>query len=459
MIEGILCNLYKKYLSKGDYNEFVIQLTSILNKKEIPFEIKKGGALRSYVRDFIVQVVINNKKYVLVNNASILESTDEICSKYIEYLFYSKGKFLPRSIVNGDIEDIYKEYKKNKKYNHYYNLLEKYYGVNEIAIIFERGIKKNKLFEEYYDIIDNSIKLYLIEEYNGAITILLPCIEGMLRKILNNKLGIEGYSNDSNYLKSILDKVLMEWQNIIYPEKEYWFLPEFQNNFKNLYLTEGLSVMIRGFLFFLSDFIYEKIEKFKEKYPEETLNRHSILHGFTQNYGTKHNWLYIFGMLDFLLILSSFKVFKDGHNIHSLIKRLEYIYIKEQQDVKRKCKFEDELKYLNHIFNKIIMLSLQEANKEVEESQFRKRYIKEIIQEKLENNLRKNLSIISYYYSWEYDYELEKTLKLKYTGSSAKEKNLVNIYFEKTGIEIKESYINYYLDLEKYHLEEIKCQN
>lgn len=456
MIEGILCCLYSKYLSKGNYDEFVDKLTYILNKKNVSFEIKKGEALRNRVRDFIIQVITNDRKYILINNKKNLESVDKICSEYMEYLFYSKGKFLPRGIINGDIEDIYKEYKKNKKYDHYYKLLEKYYGTNEIAIIYERGIKKNKIFEEYYDIIDNSIKLYLIEEYNGAITTLLPCIEGILRKILNEKLGIEGYSDDSNYLKSILNKVLIEWQNIIYPPKEYWFLPELQEDFKNLYLTESLSVMIKGFLFFLRDFIYENIEKFEEKYPEETLNRHSILHGFTQNYGTKNNWLYIFGMLDFLLILSNFKLFKDGHNINSLIKSLEYSFIKEQQNIKKRYNFEEELKFLNHRFNEIIVLSLYEAKKEIEKVQFRKSYIKEIIQEKLENNLRKNLSIISYYYSWKYDYELGKTLKLKYTGSSIKEKNLVNIYFEKTGIEIEESYINYYLDLEKCQLEEIK---
>ena len=456
-MEGILCRLYNQYLSKGDYENFIEQLTLILNKKGKTFKIKRGGALRSIVRNFLIQVIIDGKSYILIEDRKNLKSVEEICSSYIEYSFYSNGKFLPRGIIKGDISDIYQDYKITNRFDYYYKILEKYYSIEEIAIIYERGIKKNRLFEEYYDIIDNSIKLYLIEEYNGAITTLLPCIEVILKKILNNKLGKEGYSSSSNYLESILDIILLEWQNIIYPPEKYWFLPDLQEDFKNLYLTEELSVMIKGFLFFLSDFLYEDTKKFKEKYPEERLNRHSILHGFTLDYGTKHNWLYLFGMIDFLLILSNFKLFKDGHNIHSIIKGLEYTFVKEKQNSKRKCIFEEELNYLKSHFSKIILTSLSKAKEEVEKVKFRESYIKEIIGENLKDNTKRELLRISYYYSWEYDYELGKTLKLKLRDkeSTIEEKNLVNIYFDKVELNLEESYINYYLDLEKQQLEEI----
>ena len=76
-MEGILCSLYNQYLSKGGYENFIGQLTFILDKKGKTFEIKRGGALRSIVRDFLIQVIIDGKSYILIEDKLILNQVAE----------------------------------------------------------------------------------------------------------------------------------------------------------------------------------------------------------------------------------------------------------------------------------------------------------------------------------------------------------------------------------------------
>lgn len=449
-IEGILCNLYNSYLTQNNYKEFVEKLKYILDKKKIKFKIEKNFALRNIKRPFFIQVVIKNRKYILIENENNIKlSPDEICHLYPEYPIYLKGKFFPRGIINEDISKIYQEYIKTHTFDYYYQTLEKHFTLEMIAIIYERDLKKNKLFNDYLDIIDNSIKLYIIGEYNAAVAILLPCIEGILRKISNSKLKKIGYDTSKNYLDLLLENTLKEWQNIIYPQNEYWFLPKLEEKFKILFFTEKLSVTIKGFFSFLKDFLYTNIDDFKIKYPEENLNRHSIFHGYTINYGTKYNWLYIFGMIDFLLVLSNFNIFKTGHNIMSLAKFMEYNLIKENQNLKIKYplymlinSFKIKLKkYID-----FILLKLDINKKDLEYEIF---YI-------LKNS--SDFYFIDSFYYWIYDYE-KNLIRFKHGQPGITEindeieKDLVIISFNKTNVN-DIGVINYYIDLRTLKLTE-----
>ena len=451
IIEGILCKGWNLYLSKNNYNEFYKFLNNIFKEKNIEFSIEKKLFGRTQQKEVIV-INIANREYILPRFELTKKTIEDICLEDYKYIFYLNGKYLPRGIPNGEIDELYLNYKNTLKFDTYYDLLDELYSEDTISIVLERSIKKDINFQEYSDLIDESIKLYLKNKFTGAISILLPCIEGILRKIINSYSGIDNYYKEKNYLQKAQKEVLKKWGAIIYPKSEVWFHPELEKDNKYLYLFDKLAIIINGFFKYLESFFYGNIDDFIKDYPNENLNRHSIVHGYTLDYGKKENYLLLFGMLDFLLLLSNFELWREGHNYKSYIKAIEYKYIRNTV-----CPIDFKLNHkeilINHL--ELIKILLIESLDELEKLVLKNSWIKKFMKETLKNEISKKINSLYFIpffaYTLIFDYEKESIL-LKYNSkdfhcsSQELELNIFEISFTED-FERKNSYIYFFINL------------
>lgn len=452
IIEGIICKGWKNFLKRDNYNGFCDFLNKVFIEKNIKFHIEKKLFGRTKMREVTI-ITINNKLYILPNLELIKKEKEDICNENPKYIFYLNGKYLPRGIPNGEIEDLYLNYKKTLNFDHYYILLDLLYREDSFSIVLEKSIKRDDNFKEYYNLIDESIRLYFKKQFSGAISILLPCIEGILRKITNNYLGADNFYRKKYYLEKAEEEVLKKWSNIIYPKNEVWFHPELEKDYKYLYLFDEVPIIVSGFFKYLDAFFYRDIDDFRRDYPKENLNRHSIVHGYTLDYGKKENYLLLFGMLDFLLLLSKFELTRSRHNYESYIKMIEYINInKLDYPINFKLNNRKILTDSLEFIKSIIRESMDDLDKELSKEIWRKRDSKEIFKNILSKKINKLMFIPFFVYMLVYDYEKENIL-LKYgsSGIYSSGDELELSIFEISFIEEFEkrnSYIYFYINFE-----------
>lgn len=457
IIEGILCSGWNLFFKKNDYEGFYKFLDKVFKIKQIKFSIEEKLFGRTQVRKVIV-IDIDNRKYILPGLELIKKSIEDICLEDYKYIFYLNGKYLPRGIPNGEADKLYLNYKTTLKFDGYYKLLGELYNEATISIVLERSIKKDINFQEYYDLIDESIRLYLKNKFAGAIAILLPCIEGILRKITNDYLNLNSYYKEKDYLKKAQEEVLKKWGDIIYPKNEFWFHPELEKERKYLYLFDGLPIIVNGFFKYLEAFFYRNIDDFRKEYPNENLNRHSIVHGYTLDYGKKENYLLLFGMLDFLLLVSDFKLMREGHNYKSYVKTIEYQHIKNTN-----CSIDFNLNHKKilienlEIVKTLLIESLEEVEKCILKDPWQKIYKKEKLKNEILEKIKRLTFIPFFAYTLIFDYEKE-TIVLKYGSAGSHccsqdaEPNIFEIYFTE-GFERKNSYIYFHINLENKEVE------
>ena len=448
IIEGILCKAWD-ILKKNNFEDFYNFLERVFTEKSIQFSIEKKLFGRTKLTKVIV-ININNIEYILPTLELIQKGVDDICYDDYRYIFYLNGKYLPRGISLGKIEDLYLSYTKKSNFDDYYKFLNESYAEDTFSIVLERSIKKDINFQEYYNLINESIKLYLKDNFLGAVSILLPCIEGILRKIVNNCLNLNNHYKEKHYLQIAEKEILKKWKNIIYPNDKFWFHPLLQEDNKYLYLFDELPIFIRGFFKYLEAFFYRKIDDFLIEYPNENLNRHSILHGYTLDYGKKDNYLMLFGMLDFLLLLSRFELTRCGHNYESFVKMQEY------KNTKILTNF--DLNYKQILINSLdsieilLVESLVELEKSILKNPWKKTFLKETFKDELSKKIRTLYFIPFFTYALKFDSKKD-TIILKYDSPGvfstrdALEPNIFEIYFTKE-FERKNSYIYFYINIE-----------
>lgn len=309
-IEAIIGKEWENYKKKLDKDNLYSRLKKIFELKNVEYKITESKFGRTLYQE-VIEIEIDTRKYILPSIILANKTITDLCKENYEYSFYLNGKFLPRSISYGKINELYIDCVKTNNYDAYFKYLDEFYNIDNLSIIIERTVVENKDFIEYKEIIDESISMYLKEYYFSAISLLIPCIEGILRKIINTHLKEEDYYKEKDYLAKALNVILDSWGEIIYPKEKFWFPKEIFESKKYLYMFDLLPIMTHGLFAYLEDFFYGNIEKFKKKYNNETLNRHSIVHGYSTNYGTKNNWLLLFGILDSLLLVSrKFEIFR-----------------------------------------------------------------------------------------------------------------------------------------------------
>lgn len=463
MIEGILCKGWNIILKDNKFEEFYKFLDKILTGKNIQFNIEKKLYGRTKMKEVIV-ITIDNMEYILPSLELLTKDIDNICDEDYRYIFYLNGKYLPRGIPNIEVEKLYLNYKNTLRFDDYYKLLDKLYNEDTISIVLERSIKKDANFKEYYNLIDESIKLYLKNNFIGAISIIIPCIEGILRKIINNYLNLSNHYSEKQYLPIAEREVLKKWSDIIYPKDKVWFHPILEKDNKYLYLFDELPIFIRGFFKYLDAFFYRRIDEFKAEYPNENLNRHSIVHGFTTDYGKKENYLMLFGMLDFLLLLSKFELTRCGHNYESYIKAKEYRYIKNTDhlmdfDFNYKKILLDSLGFIKTLLTE----SLDELEESISKNPWKKNYVKEVFKDEILKKINKLVFIPFFVYTLTVDDEKE-TIILKYgshgvySARDILEPNIFEIYFTEE-FERKNSYIYFYVNIETKEIDSFIDKN
>ncbi|MEG0134710.1 MAG: hypothetical protein RR682_01760 [Cetobacterium sp.] len=455
MIEGILCQGWNITLKNKNFEDFYKFLDKILTEKNMQFNIEKKKFGRTKMKEVIV-INIDNMEYVLPSLELLtkgIKDIENICHDDYRYIFYLNGKYLPRGISNGDVDLLYSSYIENSNFDDYYKFLDKLYTEDIFSIVLERSIIKDINFQGYYSLIDESIKLYLKNNFLGAISIILPCIEGILRKIINNYLNSNNHYRGKDYLQKSQIEVLKKWGDIIYPKDKVWFHPMLEKDSKYLYLFDELPIIIRGFFKYLDAFFYRNIDEFRAEYPNENLNRHSILHGYTLDYGKKENYLMLFGMLDFLLLLSKFELIRYSHNYESYIKMKEYEYIKNTNYLMR-----GELNYKKILIGYLDLIkalfieSLNELENSILKDPWKKKYLKELLTDEISKKINKLIFIPFFIYTLIFDDEKE-TIILKYgspgtiSSRDILEPNIFEIYFTEE-FERKNSYIYFYINLE-----------
>ncbi|MFG0680434.1 hypothetical protein ACF8GB_07885 [Pseudomonas sp. xss_4] len=174
-------------------------------------------------------------------------------------------------------------------------MLREIYTPQAIAELIEGVWSKRTAFKPYYDQLVESSKAYCLGLYNVAIVGILPCIEGIVRR-----LGLaSGIRVDSEVSINNLVKVFRRLQ-----QKEVdsmmdgfdWF-PASEINISLLNRFHERVQIFEG----ISNYLKMKLYLYTKNAPEHlTLNRHGISHGFFQGYATEANYLRLFNLLSAL---------------------------------------------------------------------------------------------------------------------------------------------------------------
>jgi hypothetical protein len=155
--------------------------------------------------------------------------------------------------------------------------------------------QKRKTFEPYIDQLIETAKAYQLGLYGVAIVGLLPCIEGVLRRLGTLSGGSVEKSVDISSLLKVLRRLKSrELEQLVgefswYPRNELDV--EYLNRFhERVQMLEATEVYFREALYRHTDSLPSYV----------VLNRHGIAHGFFDGYATAGNYLRLFNLLSSL---------------------------------------------------------------------------------------------------------------------------------------------------------------
>lgn len=418
-MKGLYVNCFKNRLSD---EAFFKSIKDILNNENIDItRIEKEKIGRNYQLDSYI-IEINKRKYVFPLKLK-LDAEDKF-SNSVFFKASKIGKFIPRGIPNQLVELFYKSIAE-KDDEAYLSLLKQVYSKEGIVSIFVDSVCYKENFKSHIKLIESSINSFFQDDFTSAIAVLLPCIEGISRKInaTNSKME-DVYDRNANFRKeTIVDQSIQRWRESFFPSNEYWFPPELEEDNKIFYYLDDVPNIIKAYYNFLDNFLYMKTEDFFNKYPNETLNRHEILHGYSLDYGTEENWYKLFNIFDFLLFVDNeFAFSRAQKSLESFEKysRLQFTSEKRTKVDFEAIKFTDDFE--KNILKNLI-ISVSDSLNNINIPRFvPKSYIKEWFKENLKDNIKFSypLNNFSYY------------LKIDYS------RNIIEIVYGSPNISIKE---------------------
>lgn len=375
-IEKLMSGLYGKCFKKRlNDKDFIENIKKILKKKNLDYSIKKDKVGRIYEIDaFIIE--IDNRKYIFPLELDLIDKSDHS----IHFEASQMGKLIPRGIPNFQVKEFYMAIK-DKDDEKYCDLLKRVYSDDVIISIFTDSMHNKSNFKNHYNLIEKSIQNFFCKDYHSAISLLLPCIEGIIRKMNGAGLDLKNdYHREGDFKTTILNQAIAKYAEIFFPCSKYWFPPELKEENKIYYHLDEVFSILNSYCKFLSDFTFMNSKDFFVNYPNENLNRHEILHGYTTDYGTESNWYKLFNMLDFLLFFDG-EFTRPQRSINYLKKHLNFNYLSKSLDIlnfkieKTKGDFENYISRMlkNDIQNalKKIEVFKHRVPKEVEESYFK----------------------------------------------------------------------------------------
>ncbi len=174
-------------------------------------------------------------------------------------------------------------------------MLIEMYPFEAIAALVVGVWSKRKTFDLFHDQLVESVKAYSLGLYGVAIVGLLPCVEGIMRRLgvlagisVENAVSIHSLIQvfkrlQKNQLSSMFDG--FDW----YPSSEI-----------NVGLLDGFHERVQ-MLESISSYLKSKLYLHTDSAPDYlTLNRNGITHGFFHGYATQANYLRLFNLLSSL---------------------------------------------------------------------------------------------------------------------------------------------------------------
>lgn len=174
-------------------------------------------------------------------------------------------------------------------------MLMEMYPPDGLAELIDGVWSKRKTFEQFHSQLVESAKAYCLGLYGVAIVGLLPCIEGIIRR-----LGVlAGISVEDAVSIKTLVKVFRRLQ-----QKEIDLMLDGYDWYPSAEITVGLLDHFheRVQMFeSISIYLNAKLYLHTDSAPEYlTLNRNGITHGFFHGYATPENYLRLFNLLSAL---------------------------------------------------------------------------------------------------------------------------------------------------------------
>lgn len=193
------------------------------------------------------------------------------------------------------------------------------YQEDGIAALICGAWNKRKTFEPYIDQIIETTKAYHLGLYGVAIVGLLPCIEGVLRRLGTLSGGSVEQSVDITSLLKVLRRLkARELDQLV---EEFVWYPENELNVEYLNRFHERVQMLEATEVYFRDALYRHTNALP---PYVVLNRHGIAHGFFDGYATAGNYLRLFNLLSSLSFAAIFvegrgSLFHPGETAESKI--------------------------------------------------------------------------------------------------------------------------------------------
>ncbi|WP_285421717.1 hypothetical protein [Pseudomonas sp. efr-133-TYG-23] len=174
-------------------------------------------------------------------------------------------------------------------------MLLEMYPPDGLAQLINGVWSERRTFGQFHSQLVESSKAYCLGLYNVAIVGLLPCIEGIVRR-----LGVaSGINVDEAVSIALLTKVFRRLQ-----QKEIDMMMDgydwYPANEINVSLLDHFHERVQMFES-ISRYLNSKLYLYTGAAPEYlTLNRHGISHGFFHGYATPENYLRLFNLLSAL---------------------------------------------------------------------------------------------------------------------------------------------------------------
>lgn len=174
-------------------------------------------------------------------------------------------------------------------------MLLEMYPPDGLAQLIDGVWSARKTFDQFHSQLVESSKAYCLGLYSVAIVGLLPCIEGIVRR-----LGVvAGINIDEDVSIKTLTKVFRRLQ-----QKEVEMMMDgydwYPTNEITISLLDNFHERVQIFES-ISSYLNSRLYLYTGSAPEYlTLNRHGISHGFFHGYATPANYLRLFNLLSAL---------------------------------------------------------------------------------------------------------------------------------------------------------------
>lgn len=179
------------------------------------------------------------------------------------------------------------------------NYFPRMFNLESLSALHSEIYAKNSDFEIYSDQIKEAIEAYCLGLNKVAVTALLPCIEGIIRK-LGLKIGLKCSEHVSlNQFIVILEKIQKLVINKIFSDFD-WVPSDYKKVALHDCTNEQIQI-VESLICFLRNALYKNTIEYQ---GSTNLNRHGVLHGLISNFNSHVNFFRLITVLNALYVCS-----------------------------------------------------------------------------------------------------------------------------------------------------------